>query len=106
MRMISWIRDGGLLSRTLRGTERTMRREEASSGFPPSGPLQIASLPFDSAEKSRASLVVEGDDDAGGGKVAVVAHGRAPTQRRAENRSHEEIGVASASQGERTQSCD
>lgn len=68
-----------------------MRREKASSVFPSSGPLQLVSLPFDSAEKSRASLVVESDDDAGGGKVGVIAHRRAPTQRRAENPSHDKI---------------
>lgn len=51
------------------------------------------SLPFDSAEKSGASLVVESDDDAGGGKIAVVAHRCAPTQRRAQNPSHHKIGL-------------
>lgn len=68
-----------------------MRREKDSIISPSSGPPQLASLPFDSPEKSRASLIVESDDDTGGGKLGVVIHRGTPTQRRAENPSQKTI---------------
>lgn len=36
--------------------------------------------PFDGPQQSGASLIVEGDDDAGGWKVGVVVDGRTPAE--------------------------
>lgn len=65
--------------------------EERELRFPFIRPAAARLLPFDGAEKSRASLIVESDDDAGGGKVGVITHRRTPTQRRAENRSETKV---------------
>lgn len=46
-----------------------------------SSQLCLASLPFDGAKESGASLVVESDDDTGGGQVCVITQGCAPTER-------------------------
>lgn len=42
----------------------------------------LTSLPFDGAKESRASLIVERDDDARGGKVCVIIQRGTPTERR------------------------
>lgn len=81
MRIISWSRAGGLRIRTLRRTGTEMRKgltvinDIAAVHW---GRWCLTSLPFDGAQESRASLVVESDDDTRGGKVAVIIQGRTP----------------------------
>lgn len=43
--------------------------------------LLLTLLPFDGAEESRASLIVESDDDARGGKVCVIIQRGTPAGR-------------------------
>jgi len=107
IRIISWIRDGGLRSRTLGGRNRDAGIRETTTLTAAAAAFRglfwwagarLTSSPFDGAEQSGASLVVEGDDDAGGGQVGVVgqrgtpaegrAHGQQLTHTHAHTRTH------------------
>lgn len=70
IKMISWMRDGGLRIRTLSGRDEWGHRTEKCIN---SSKREVV-LPFDGPEKSGASLIVECDDDAGGRKVGVIAY--------------------------------